>query len=308
MPPESNPPPTSQPTEQLANSLTTTGTPNSSTPRRSRRRIFLPLFIATVVIVLIGGGAFLFIRQKQANKPGKNTTQNLTPEELQRLASGTTIGNPNQSLVFEPLSVFKNKVGIDKDLLVSGNTQVSGTITTGNVTVSGDTLFNTGNFKGVLTVQGAATFRNDLTTTGNLSVGSSATVSGNLSVGGNFSAGTISLGNLSLSGHVLTSGKTPSISRGPAVDSNGAVRLSGNDTAGTIIIDSGSNPHNLGNMIEATFTTHFTSTPHIVITPVGSTSASIQYYAGRGVSNFSLGTNTQLAPNTEYTFDYLVTQ
>jgi hypothetical protein len=275
-----------------------------------RRRIFLPLFIATLITIVIGGGGFL-IYNKLKPKPAKPsiTTQSLSPEELDKLSKeGVAVGSADQSLIFLPLSVFKDKVGIDKELLVNGNSQIGGTLTAQNVTVNGDTLFNSGNFKSGLTVQGPVTLRNDLTLSGNLTVGGSGSVSGNFNVGGAFSAATINLNNLLINGHLLTQGKTPAIGRGPAVDAAGSVRLTGNDTAGTITIITGPSPGNLGTMADITFSTRFSSTPHVLLTPVGSSGAGLNFYADRGAGSFSIGTTTALAPNTQYTFDYLVTQ
>ncbi len=49
----------------------------------------------------------------------------------------------------------------------------------------------------------------------------------------------------------------------------------------------------------------FTQTPHVVITPVGSNCAGLNYYVNRTTGGFSIGTTNSANPGTGCAFDYI---
>lgn len=88
----------------------------------------------------------------------------------------------------------------------------------------------------------------------------------------------------------------------------GTVSVSGNDTAGTITINTGGSATNAGELVNLTFRTAFSGTPKVQITPITGEASSLNYYATRSAGFFTIRTSSAPTPNAIYVFDYLVTQ
>jgi cytoskeletal protein CcmA (bactofilin family) len=264
-------------------------------------------FIVFIVVVLIAVGVIIYA-VSSANKTAKSNakkTQSLTSQQISALKGNTTlVGDTKSTLDVQSNSVFEGEILARSDLSVAGSLKVGGNLALSNLSVSG-----TGTFGG-LSVSGTSTFTGNTAVQGALSVQKGLTVSGTASFGG-LSVGQLSVtslqltGDLSVNRHIVTSGGNPSRTPGTAVGGGGTVSVSGSDTSGTVTVNTGNNPP-AGIFATITFTQHFSSTPHVIITPVGSAAGSINYYVNRDTSGFSIGTSTPPPAGSSFAFDYFV--
>jgi hypothetical protein len=81
--------------------------------------------------------------------------------------------------------------------------------------------------------------------------------------------------------------------------------VNGTDTAGTVTINTGTNPPSSGCFGTVTFVQKFSGTPHVVVTPVGASAAVINYYINRTSSNFTICYTVGPAAQTSFSFDYI---
>lgn len=269
----------------------------------AKLNIYLVLFIFIVVlavgIVLIG-----IQRNKKAETPTTVNTQTLTAEELKKLTeSEQKVGDPKSTLSIESNAIFSGKVLVRDSLDVAGTIKVGGSLSLPGISVSGESSFdqikaNNLNITGNTSIQGQ------------LSVQKGITSSGGASFGGPISAPQLTVQSLQLSGdltitrHIDAGGGTPGKVDGSALGSGGTVSVSGSDTAGTVTINTGGGP-GAGCFVTVNFTQKFSGNPHVVITPVGSSAASLQYYINRSSSNFSICTANAPGGGQSFSFDYV---
>lgn len=172
------------------------------------------------------------------------------------------------------------------------------------ITVSGNSSFDEVNINS-LQIAGNTTIQQQLTVQGNLAVNGSATF------GGTLSAQKLSIqnlavnGDLQFSGHIDAGGGSPGRSNGSALGSGGTSSVSGTDTAGTVNINTGGGP-GAGCFATISFNKAYNITPHVVITPVGSSAASLNYYINRSAKSFSICTKNNPPAGKNFAFDYIV--
>jgi hypothetical protein len=271
----------------------------SPSPKRqiiAKKYIFIAIGI-TVAVALLGLIAIKATgsSKKSAPKPADtssqpNQTQALDQKTLNKLTTTTSPAtSPEGQLTISSNTLFKSavevqgNVKIDKDLAVGGNVIV----------------------KGTTVMQGPVGIDNSLS------------VRGALSVGGPLNAPTLSVGSLSVTnmnisgnfnfgGHISPGGATPN-ARASVSAGGGTVSINGNDTSGTIIINT-SSASGPGEMATVTFRTPFSSTPHVQLTPTNGASAALNYFTTRSAGTFSVETGSGTSGGTTYVFDYLVTQ
>ena len=144
-------------------------------------------------------------------------------------------------------------------------------------------------------------------TTKDLSVTGSATLQ-TLTVNSN----AIFNANITVAGHIITAGNAPAgaVLGASGTTVNGAtVSIDGNDNAGIITITTaGSGALTAGDLAKFTFVSSYDISPTITITPIGSTSATLQTYIDQTHTDFTLSTNTVPANNTVYKYSYHVIQ
>ena len=264
---------------------------------RIRHWRFLYLALFAVLLVIVGASvATAVLLSKNTQKDIK--TQDLTAEQLAELAgSSTIVGDPGQILNIQSSTIFESQVLARGDLSVAGTLKVGGPLNLPSLDAGAGTFDE-------LTVD------NNLSVAGNLTLQGSITVSGatsfkDLSVG-QLSATTLQIaGDLSFGRHLTSGGSTPSKSNGSALGGGGTASVSGNDTAGTIAINTGSSPP-AGCFVTINFVNKYNDTPAVIISPVGSASGSLDYYVNRSSTNFSVCTSNAPAAGTNYNFDYLV--
>jgi cytoskeletal protein CcmA (bactofilin family) len=266
--------------------------------------IYLIVFLAAL---LLAAGVIVAV----AKLGGKNNTnksdaaQSLTDKQIAALKGSTTVvGDAQQVLDIQGSSVFEGQVLLRNSLDVAGSIKVGGSLSLPAITVGGSSSFGTIQVNNTLSVNGS-------TILGQATVQKSLSVAGGLSVSGAFSAGQINVNNLQLTGdlqisrHIKLGGGIPSRSGGSALGAGGTASLNGSDTAGTITINTGGSPP-AGCFVTVNFVNHFNSTPHVIISPSNSRAGSLQYYANRSASSFSVCTNNAPAAGNTYLFDYMV--
>lgn len=295
-------------TDAVTTSSTKVAPPKQSIAKRIQGlitglNIYLVLFIFIVVlaagIVLIG-----IQRNKKAAAPTTVNTQTLSAEDLKKIAeSEQKVGDPKSTLSIESNAIFSGKVLIRDSLDVAGTIKVGGALSLPGISVSGESSFD-------------QIKANNLTITGNTAIQGQLTIqkgltsSGGASFGGPISAPTLTVQSLQISGdlqitrHIDAGGGTPGKVDGSALGSGGTVSVSGSDTAGTITVNTGGGP-GAGCFVTVNFTQKFSGNPHVVVSPVGSGAASLQYYINRNSSNFSLCTANAPGGGQSFSFDYV---
>lgn len=264
--------------------------------------IFILIFLLSMVLI--------FVLWRSSTKESASTDQTFGLEELSQESldelknKDTTVGDPKQTLTVSSNSIFNGRVLIRDSLDVAGTINVGGALSLPGITVSGVSNFGEVNIADNLTVGGETSVQ------GNLNVQQSLTVSGGASFGGTISASSINIqslslsNNLSLNGHIDAGGGIPGASAGGSIGSGGTVSASGSDTAGTITINTGSSA-SAGTLASITFAVAYNQTPHIVITPVGSSAASINYYVTRTTTGFNILAASVPPSNAAIVFDYI---
>jgi len=289
--------------------------PNTSEPapkprRRSIRErlssvnIYLLIFVFIIVLALIIIG--IAYMQSRKNSVSNVKTQTLTQDDLRKISStDTTIGSNQTILNVQSSAVFAGKVLIRESLEVAGNLTVGGTLGLTNLTVSGTTQLGQAQVNRNLSVAG------DTAVQGATTIAKSLQVNGATNIGGALSAPQITTASLQLSGdltitkHIVSGGATPGKANGGALGGGGTASVSGSDTAGTVNISTGSGPP-AGCFATITFATRYNSTPRVLITPVGASAGSIDYYVNRSTTNFSICTSTAPPAGASFAFDYFV--
>lgn len=268
--------------------------------------IYLLLFL---LLLLIGAiVVWVLVMRYRAEQPKVDDiidSQTLSEEALKELAnSSSTIGNSQQVLNVESNAVFSGALLVRRNLEVAGTIKVGGDISLPGLTVSGNSRFGqvTAN---ALTIGGATNIQGPFTARQGMNV------SGNSNFNGTVSASQISTNSLQLGGdltltrHVIAGGPIPNLSRGNALGSGGTASVSGSDSAGSVTINTGSSPA-AGCFATITFVRAFANTPHVVVTPIGSGAAGLNYYVNRSTSNFSICTINPAGGGQSFGFDYMI--
>lgn len=307
-------------TESISDSLD--GTKNTSViedaprakPRKSlgqRVQILISgvniYFLLFVMVLLLAAFAAFASYQSSKKTDSQNivTGQDLSAADLQNLKNNdTTVGDSKQTLTVASNAVFNGRVLVRDSLDVAGTLRIGGTLSLPGITVSGTSAFENVQVSNNLSVSGNQAVQGTLTVQQNLSVGGSATFAGTISAPSLSIDRLIMNKDIQLNRHIDAGGPTPGVSSGTAVGNAGTVSISGTDTAGTVNVNFGSSPV-AGIIANITFGNSFNQTPHVVITPVGSSCASLTYYVNRTTGGFSIGTANGGPSGSSCAFDYI---
>jgi len=279
--------------------------PHGLMARLKRFNLYILLFI---FLLVVAGGivTIAYFQSKKAATTSTLKTQQLTQQTLQQVAnSDATIGNSQQVLNVESSAVFAGKVLVREDLEVAGSLQIGGTVALNDLTVSGTSQLGQVQVNKNLSVAG------DTGIQGAATIAKSLQVSGTGSFSGALTAPQITTSNLQLNSdlvlthHIIAGGGTPGRSTGPALGSGGTASVSGSDTSGSVSINTGSSPA-VGCFITVNFTSKYNTTPHILITPIGSGAGGLAYYVNRSTTSFSICDATAPPSGTSFGFDYFV--
>jgi cytoskeletal protein CcmA (bactofilin family) len=264
--------------------------------------IIFVIVIAVIVVVIA------FTQSKVSTKNNSINSQNLTQAQLNELqGTNPIIGTSNQDLTIQSNTTFNGSVLVRSNLNIAGTIVVGGNISLPGITVSGSSNFGTVQAN-QLNVAG------NINANGNVVIQKNLTVNGVATFGGEVSVEQLTVSSLVLSGdlqvthHIVTSGSSPSRIDGPALGVGGTSSLSGTDTAGIITLNTGSGTSADSCFITVTFAQQFSSTPSVVVSPVGENSAGIDYYLTVSNSQFSLCTATKAASGVTFSFDYITVE
>lgn len=273
------------------------------------RLLSFNIYLLMFIFVLVIAGVVVFFSYNYSKKKSGISTVNtttLSQDTLDQLAnSDTTVGTNSQVLNVQSSAVFAGKVLIRSDLQVAGNLQIGGTLNLASLSVNDTANLGQTNVSKNLAVTG------DSAVQGQQTIGKSLQVAGGGTFNGALSAPQISTNSLVLNGeltlthHFIAGGGTPGRSNGGALGGGGTSSVSGSDTAGSVSVNTGSSPA-AGCFITVNFTSKYASAPHVIVTPVGSGAAGVNYYITRTTSSFSICGATPAPANASFGFDYFV--
>ena len=303
--------PSGQSKPDSADGGNSTVTPPQRDLNRRLRQLFarfnIYLLIFLLLLILSGAGGVIFYLQSSRSITGNNapSSQSLSQDTLNQLSTNDiNVGEPKHTLNVQSNTVFGGHVLVRSNLQVAGTLQVGSNVAINGVRITGNSVFDDAQITKSLSVSGNSSLQGQLSVQKSLIVNGGGTFLGAVSAP---SIATDSLqltGNLKLTRHIAPGGATPSRSGGAGLGGGGTVSVSGSDTAGSVSINTGSSP-GAGCFVTVTFAVKFDSTPHVVITPVGSSAAGLGYYINRSTSDFSICTTTTPPANASLGFDYL---
>lgn len=269
----------------------------------SRLNIYLLLFILILVLAVF----IVFIGMQRSKKelaqPTVNTTP-LTQETLDQINnSDASVGDPKQTLSVESNAIFSGAVLVKGNLDVAGTIKIGGALTLPGLSVSGTSTFDQITANG-LAVSGDTGLQGSLNVQNNLTVAGSAQFNGPVSVPQLTVQSLVLAGDLAITRHIDAGGGTPGLISGNALGAGGTASVSGTDTAGTVAINTGGGP-GAGCFATVTFAQRFNQAPHIVITPVGSAAAGLNYYITRNTTSFQICTTNPAPGGANFAFDYV---
>lgn len=313
MPPGASPTPTSPPPPPLPPKP---GKPQHSrdwSRVRNRARVFASVSGLFIFLIAIGSvGGYFYSASKKNSPATKPTVTSLSPEELAKLTEvGTNLGSSGQTLNIGANALFRGQVDITGALTVGGAFSANGPVTLSQLNITGTTALAGLNVNSNLTVGGATNLQQTLNVAGLATFSSGINAGGSSSVNA-LNAASISVQTINISGplsirHLATQGPAPIFVTGTAVGAGGTGNLSGNDTAGTVNFSTGSGPA-AGVLGTVTFRSAFTSTPHVLISPLTGAAGASNVYVTRTSGGFQLRTDTPLPAGAVVNFDYFVTQ
>lgn len=307
--------------------------PSAAPAKIVKRGSYKPSHKATFIgLLVIGGilalnvGIAMFVMRGQTTAAEKAKSEvTLSNDTLNSLGlNKTAVGNEGAKLTVGPDSTFNGAVTIGKNVSIGGSLQLNSKFTTNEasiaalqagdtslskVTVNGDVSAENLLLRRDLTVPGTSHLNGAVTVAQLLTVNNNANVVGSLAVGGslsvhNFQATSLtSETTLTIGGHVITRGGTPSVSGGGGLGQSGTVTLSGSDTSGTISLGVGTGSGG-GLLCSVKFSQQYGGTPHVVATPVG---GPINVYVNRNASGFEVYAAGPVSAGG-YAVDYIVMQ
>jgi hypothetical protein len=260
------------------------------------------IFIVALIIMMS-----MYVRSNERNAPKDATvpTQNLSAEALQELAEkgSLEVGEPEQVLNIQSNAVFSGTALVRGDLQVGGNIRTGGSLNLTGLTVSGPGSFQRLQTQD-LAVDGRGAFTGQISTQSGFNAGGGGSFGGPVSTP-TLNANTLNLaGNLVLTSHIQAGGQRPAASGANALGSGGTTNISGSDTAGTIVINTGGSP-GAGCFTNVRFARAFNN-PRVQVTPVGGGAGSLQWYVNRDANGFSICTNNGAPASSSFSFDYFV--
>jgi cytoskeletal protein CcmA (bactofilin family) len=281
--------------------------PQQNPVKRILEKINLYFILLIVVLLILGGVSYYAVLQnRKSAKRSDLKAQTLSQDTFDKLAgTDSTVGDARQTLTIASNAIFSGALLVRGNIDIAGTIKVGGSLSLPSLSVGGSSTLEQVAAKS-LTVAGDEAVQGKLTVQGGLVVTGSASFSGAISAP-QVTIDTLTLNkDLLLNKHVVTNGSSPNRVNGGALGSGGTVSINGTDTAGTININTG-NSAPAGCFITITFATPFAATPHVIISPSSSASATFQYYTTRTNTGFSLcSANVPPSNSANIIFDYIV--
>jgi len=275
------------------------------------RKVNIYLLGFILLLVLAGFLAAISFFNSKKTPPAPNiVNQNLTQDQLKQLAnSNATIGDTGQTLTIQGSAIVTGQELVRGDLNVAGSLKLGGDISVQNFTAAGTvnlaaTQIQTLQVANGSTLKGPVTIQNDLTVGGAASFNQPITANQltvtNLIMSGN--------AQLRVPNHIAFTGASPrrqSVGSG-ALGSGGSASINGSDTTGTVNVNTGGGT-SPGCFITVGFNKPFTSTPHVLITPINEGAGQTDYYVTRNTTSFSICTHNAAPTHKNFAFDYFIT-
>ena len=273
-----------------------------------RFNLYLLLF-GLVLVIAIAVAAVSYLNSRKEPKAPEISSQTLTQDALKQLAnSDATVGDTGQTLTVQGNAIFSGQVLVRSDLGVAGSITLGGTFTVPDLVVSHTANLSDTQVTSLQVAQGS-TFQGQVTMQAGLNVAGNSEFNGTVTIG-NLNVNHLTMtgnGQLEVPNHINFSGATPGrVINAGVLGAGGSGSVSGSDTTGTININTGSGTV-AGCFVNLTFNKPYTSTPHVLISPVGSGAGQTQYYVTRNTTGFSLCTVTAAPTNQVFAFDYFIT-
>jgi cytoskeletal protein CcmA (bactofilin family) len=280
-----------------------------------------------VAILAVNVGVIAFVLKGQSSNNAKVNREQVTLSQasLDKLGMNRTeVGDKGIELTVGPNATFNGRVKVASDMSVGGQLILNSKFTAsdaalanlqaGNtalsqLNVNGDTSLSNLAARGQLLVAGQSNFQGTVTMSQLLTVNNNLNVAGSVAVGGSLSVGnfhTSSLvvdSTLTIGGHVITRGNSPSMSRGSGLRATDTAAISGNDASGTVSVNVGTGSIS-GIVAFVSFRSNYSNTPHVVVTAVGPGASDV--YVNRTSSGFSIGVGSLSTGG--HAFDYIVQQ
>lgn len=280
---------------------------------RTHLNIYLLLFILLVILTLLIAYV-AYTSDKKIKTDNSIRGQILSESALSNLsANNTTVGDTKQTLTIASNSIFNGRVLIRDNLDVAGTIRVGGSLSLTGITVANTSNFENVNIANALNVAGSTAVQGSLTVNGILSAAGGASFGGPVTAP-TFNVNALTLNqDLTLNRHIASGGGTPNFSMAgtSANGTGGTFTGNGTDIAGTIDIKIGTGAScNAGGTLlgSVTFATPYSSSPRVVITPVGAGVGAMNYYITRSGTGFSIGCTSGVTPSSNFSFDYIVIQ
>jgi cytoskeletal protein CcmA (bactofilin family) len=294
--------------------------------RPSHKATFIGLAVV-VAILAVNVGVIAFVLKGQSSNNAKVNREQVTLSQasLDKLGMNRTeVGDKGIELTVGPNATFNGRVKVASDMSVGGQLILNSKFTAsdaalanlqaGNtalsqLNVNGDTSLSNLAARGQLLVAGQSNFQGTVTMSQLLTVNNNLNVAGSVAVGGSLSVGnfhTSSLvvdSTLTIGGHVITRGNSPSMSRGSGLRATDTAAISGNDASGTVSVNVGTGSIS-GIVAFVSFRSNYSNTPHVVVTAVGPGASDV--YVNRTASGFSIGVGSLSTGG--HAFDYIVEQ
>jgi hypothetical protein len=272
--------------------------------------------IAALFVFLLVAGGFAGYFYSQSRKPAPEdkptVIENLSEEDLKKLNEiGANLGTTGQVLNIGADALFRGKADITGNLTIGGRLNANGPVTLSQLNITGTTAATGLNVGSNLIVGGTTTMQRSLTVQDLVTINGGLTVSGAVSMN-SLNVTSIAVRNLSISGpltisHLTTQGPTPNLAAGSAIGGGGTVSISGNDTAGTVNLNTGSGPP-AGVLATITFRAAYTNTVHVLLSPLTGAAAATPAYVTRTATGFQIRTDAAPPAGSNLSYDYFVTQ
>lgn len=281
----------------------------------NKLNVYLLLFVLLVVMTLLIAYV-AYNSDKKAATDSSIRGQILSESALSSLsANNTTVGDSKQTLTIASNSIFNGRVLIRENLDVAGTIKVGGALSLTGLTVANTSNFETVQIANSLSIAGDSAIRGSLTLNGTLSAAGGASFGGPVTAPA-FNVSSLNLNqDLTLSRHIKTEGIIPPGNFTPAGTTangtGGTFTGNGTDIAGTadVKIGTGASCSPSGTLIGSVkFLTPYSSTPSVIITPVGGDVGALRYYVTRTNTGFSIGCTGGIADSKNFSFDYIVIQ
>ena len=265
-----------------------------------------------ILLVVLAGfiAAISFFNSKKTPPAPNIVNQNLTQDQLKQLSnSNSTIGDTGQTLTIQGSAIITGQALVRGDLNVAGSIKLGGDMAVQNFSAAGTSNLAATQIQSLQVAEGS-TLKGPVTVQNDLTVGGAASFNKPITANRLTVTTLILSGNavLQVPNHIAFTGASPrrQSTDSSALGSGGSASINGSDTTGTVNVNTGGGTGR-GCFVTVSFNRPFTSTPHVLITPIGEAAGQTDYYVTRSTSGFSICTHNAAPTHANFAFDYFIT-